>query len=208
MPKQLGDLVDEAELADLRAYYGEFPLQHARLAMEAGSLDFYRRAFKNRRGEILFALRRPSGEVLLHTKHNYPPGVFRIPGGGIKWGEPVRASLVREVFEETQLGVEEEQFLGILTYEFHPRDGGAGKLVIPFVSYIFVVPEVEGEPVPEDESEGISAFKWVPFKTLTQVAADLRALPRDARGRQDWGHFRGLGHDFIVENFIVENTPE
>ena len=35
MPKQLGDLIDEAELADLRSYYGEFPLQHARLAMEA-----------------------------------------------------------------------------------------------------------------------------------------------------------------------------
>jgi ADP-ribose pyrophosphatase YjhB (NUDIX family) len=207
MSKMLVDLVDEQELNDLRAHYGKFCLQHEDLAMEPGSLDFYRRAFKNRRGEILFVLRRDNGDVLLHTKHNYPEGLYRIPGGGIDWGEPVRKSLGREVFEETQLPVREEQFLGVLSYNFYchqPADlsrkaadpvGG-----IPFVSYIFVVPGVAGEPIPEDQSEGISGFKWVPLAALAAVAAQLRALPSDDRGSLDWGRFRALGHDFVVEN--------
>ena len=66
MSKMLVDLVDEQELNDLRAHYGKFCLQHEDLAMEPGSLDFYRRAFKNRRGEILFVLRRDNGDVWYH----------------------------------------------------------------------------------------------------------------------------------------------
>ncbi len=200
MPKTLDELLDEAELAQLQAHYGEYRQQHVRLAMEPGSLAFYRRAFKNRRGEVLFVLRRGSGEVLLHTKESYPEDLYRLPGGGIDWGECVRTSLFREVFEETQLDVQKEQFLGILTYEFHGHPGADQKAAIPFVSYIFVVPEVEGEPVPLDESEKISGFKWVPLEELSQVAAKLRSMPEDDFGNPDWGRFRALGHNFVVEN--------
>jgi len=200
MSKTLDELLDEAELAELQSHYGEYRQQHVRLAMEPESLAFYRRAFKKRRGEVLFALRRGSGEVLLHTKQNYPADLYRVPGGGIHWGEFVRTSLFREVCEETQLDVQDEQFLGILTYEFHDRTRADEKGAIPFVSYVFVVPEVEGEPVPLDESEKISGFKWVPLQELSQVAAKLRSMPEDDFGNPDWGRFRALGHDFVIEN--------
>ncbi len=200
MPKTLDELLDEAELTQLQDHYGEYRRQHVRLRMEPESLDFYRRVFKKRRGEVLFVLCRGSGEVLLHTKQSYPEDLYRIPGGGIDWGECVRTSLSREVFEETQLDVQKEQFLGILTYEFHGQSGADRKAAIPFVSYVFLVPEVEGEPVPLDESEKISGFKWVPLEELSQVAAKLRSMPEDEFGNPDWGRFRALGHDFVVEN--------
>ena len=91
-----GHLIAPEELKDLQNRYGPFSIIEAELAMESRSLRFYRKAFKNRRGEILFVLRRPNGDLLLHTKHKYPPDLYRIPGGGIDWGELVPASLRRE----------------------------------------------------------------------------------------------------------------
>ena len=194
MAKTLEDLVDLEELDELEDHYGAFQRRHFVLAMDSGSVEFYRRAFRNRRGEVLFALQRPDGSVLLHTKDAYPDGIYRLPGGGIDWGEPVRESLSREVFEETQVTVNDERFLGMLTYQFTGAEPE-----VPFVSYVFLVPNVQGEASPADESEGITGFRWVPPQGLSDASETLSALEDDAPGRADWGRFRAIGHDFVVE---------
>jgi len=193
MSSPFDDLIDERELAQLRSRYGPFPRHDVRLAMSAGSLAFYRRAFRKRRGEILFVLQRPDGDLLLHTKHSYPAGVYRLPGGGIERDEPVRHSLAREVLEETQFSVADESFLGLIAYEFT----GSGPAV-RFVSYVFQIPNIRGEPVPLDDSEGISDFRWLPPGQLPEVATVLKNLADDAPGRSDWGRFRAVGHDFVA----------
>ena len=190
-------LIDSDELEGLEARYGPFPRVEVDVPMQPRSLRFYRKVFKRRRGEILFVLRRPSGELLLHTKHKYPPGLYRIPGGGIDWGEPVAESLEREVQEETQLAVVDERLLGMIHYRFsHPSDKHDD---VPFVSFVFEVPGIEGEPEAADQSEGISGFKWIPVADLTKVAEALRALPEDEEGSGDWGRFRAIGLDFVYE---------
>ena len=136
---------------------------------------------------------RPDGTILLHTKHSYPAGAYRLPSGGIDWGEGVRSALYREMHEETGYEISDESLLGLLTYEFTH-----GKRAVPFASFVFRVPAGPGRPVPVDESEGISDFRWVPPDTLEGVAASLRSLPEDKPGRQDWGCFRALAHDFVL----------
>jgi len=199
MDREQGCVMDGEERKSLEARYGPFPLVQVDLAMEPSSVKFYRKAFKSRRGEILFVLRRPSGDLLLHTKHSYPSGLFRIPGGGIDWGEPVPESLRREVREETQFDVDCERLLGVLQYRFHSRESQPAEADVHFISFVFEVPGVEGEPVPEDQSEGISGFKWIPPAELVRVAVVLRSLPNDERGRGDWGRFRAIGHDFVSQ---------
>ena len=194
-----GHLIAPEELEDLQNRYGPFLMVEAELAMESRSLRFYRKAFKNRRGEILFVLRRPNGDLLLHTKHKYPPDLYRIPGGGIDWGEPVPASLRREVQEETQFDVENEHFLGVIRYRFHGVDSEESEEDVHFVSFVFEIPGVEGEPVAEDETEGISGFRWIPVDELQSVATALKALPDDKTGGGDWGRFRAIGHDFVFD---------
>ena len=193
MAKHLDDLIEPTELAELEANYGAFPRRHVDISMSASSLEFYRRLFRKRRGEVLFVLQRANGDVLLHTKAGYPEDVFRLPGGGIHVDELVVTSLGREVYEETSFEVRNEAFLGMLTYEFR---GSAP--TVPFVSYVFHIPSVEGEPQTIDADEKITGFRWVPKPELKTIAARLRQLDSQP-WLNEWGRFRAFGHEFVLE---------
>jgi len=191
----LDDLMDAQEILALEQIYGPFPRQHPRLAVGPVHLEYWaEKVLRDRRGEVVLVVRRDSGEVLLHTKAFYPAGVYRLPSGGVSWGEAVSAALRREVYEETGYTAWEEQLLGLVTYDFwsHGRS-------LPFVSYVFLLAGVQGAPNVQDEGERISGFKWVPVLGLPAVAAALRSLPEDSPGRQDWGRFRALAHDFVAQ---------
>jgi len=191
----LDDLIDAQEMVALEQTYGPFPRQHCRLAVRGSHLEYWgQKVLRDRRGEVVLVIQRDSGEVLLHTKTLYPPGVYRLPSGGVSWGETVSASLRREVYEETGFTAWEERFLGLVSYDFRGADRS-----VSFVSYVFLLTGVQGSPDVKDEDERISGFKWVSVSELPAVAAALRSLPEDSPGRQDWGRFRALAHDFAAE---------
>jgi len=194
MAKDLDDMIDEDELDQLAERYGDFMRSHVTIEMQPTSLRHYRRVNQSRRGEIVFALTRPDGSVMLHTKYSYPDGVYRLPTGGIDWGEPVAETFHREVQEETQLPIRDERFIGVLSYSFTDGDKK-----VPFVSYLFHAGDVEGEPEPYDQSEGISDFCWIAPGELATVATQLRNLEEDEEGRSDWGVFRAISHDLLLE---------
>jgi len=143
-----------------------------------------------RRGEVIFVVERPAG-VILHTKDIYPSGTYRLPSGGVSWGESVLSALHREVREEMGLEIEVKRFLGLLEYQFRCQEEA-----LPFVSYVFLVRGGKGELIPQDEEERILSFRQVTVAELAAVADSLRAVEEDWR---DWGEFRAIAHDFVVE---------
>lgn len=190
----LDDLIDSQEITALERTYGPFPRQHCPLAVGPGHLEYWEeKVLRDRRGEVALVVQRSSREVLLHTKMVYPPGVYRLLTGGVSWGEAVSDALRREAFEETGFTTWDEQFLGLVSYDFQGHGWS-----VPFVSYVFLLTGVEGQPVVQDECERISDFQWVPVIELLTVAASLRSLPEDSPGRQDWGRFRALAHEFVA----------
>lgn len=192
---KVDDLLDTKEIADLAQAYGPFPRRHQRLAVGEAHLDFWEeKVLRDRRGEVVPVIQRTAQEVLLHTKTIYPKGVYRLPSGGISWGEAVSEALPREVYEETGFVAQNERLLGIESYEFYNNER-----TVPFVSYVFLVPNVHGLPVVQDASERIAHFCWLPVAGLPLVATTLRTLPEDSPGRQDWGRFRALVHDFVAQ---------
>jgi len=192
---ELDNLLDAQELIALEQTYGPFPRQHCPLPVGLGHLEWWGdKVLRDRRGEVVPVIRRAGQGVLLHTKTSYPPGIYRLPSGGVSWGEKVSDALPREVYEETGLSGWQAQFLGLVSYEFQ-CDGRA----VPFVSYVFLLTGVTGSPAVHDEAECICGFKWMPVSGLMAVAEALRMLPEDEPGRQDWGRFRALVHDFVVE---------
>ena len=193
----LADIVLDAEIAALRERYGEFPILTHRIEMSPGSLASYRSQLKRRRGEILLVLARPSGEVLMHTKHFYPQGVYRLPTGGIDWHEPVWDAWHRELWEETQLKSTGERLLGVIGYEFVGPQSTVDGDSVPFVSFVFQQADVTGDPVPLDLSEQISDFKWIPRSELTAAATELSGLDRLGADKGDWGRFRAVAHQFV-----------
>ncbi len=187
-------LINPQEVKELARQYGPIERRHFSLQRGKERCEHWRRALTTRRGEVIFAIQRPAG-VILHTKHIYPPGIYRLPSGGVSWGESVLSALHREAREETGLAIEVQRFLGLVEYAFHCQEE-----TLPFVSYVFLVRDEGGEPRPEDEEENILAFRQAPVAELTRVADSLRAIEEDWR---DWGEFRALAHDFVVETMLM-----
>jgi 8-oxo-dGTP diphosphatase len=191
---ELHDLIDETEVSQLIAAYGPGQRWHTSVEMVPANFDYWWRKVvikASRRGEVVLAIQRPDGQLLLHTKSIYPPGLYRLPSGGLKPGETVLEGLLREVREETGLSVEVDRFLGMVEYEFRCRERR-----LPFVSYVFLVQAGDATPYPEDTSERITDLRYVPLLEIERVAAGLRRLPGSWA---DWGEFRAPPHDMVVD---------
>jgi ADP-ribose pyrophosphatase YjhB (NUDIX family) len=186
----LESLINPQEIEELVKRYG--PIKRRSLSLEIGRRHFedWQRALAKRCGEVVLVVRWHD-EVILHCKDFYPPGTYRLPSGGVKWGESVLSALHREAREEMGLEIEVEHFLGLLEYEFRCQEE-----TMSFVSYVFLVRGIGEELAPQDEEEQIASFQQVPLAELPAVAASLRALEEEWR---DWGEFRAIAHDLVVE---------
>jgi ADP-ribose pyrophosphatase YjhB (NUDIX family) len=183
--------IDEREVAELAQRYG--PLERRHYALEVGKrvFTYWREERGDCRGEVALFILRPNGNVILHAKDFYPEGIYRVPTGGIEWGEDVVTAVHREAREETGLTVVIERCLGILEYEFRYQ----GEM-LPFVSYVFLLRENGGQLCPQDKGERITSFGEVPLTELEAVARNLRAIEADWR---DWGQYRAIAHSFAAE---------
>ncbi|MCS7177864.1 MAG: NUDIX domain-containing protein [Anaerolineae bacterium] len=170
---------------------GALPFQHHTLTVSAPFFDDFVCSLRHRarQGEVVLLLRRPDGQVLLHSKSFYPAGVFRLPSGGVLPGESVLDAARREAQEETGLDLRDPRPLGLLSVTF--QRGWNRRY---FHSWL-VLADVEGDPRPGDSGEQISGFRWVPPEALAEVAAQLRALPSRWA---DWGRFRALAHEVAL----------
>lgn len=184
--------VDEREYASLNGRFGPAVRRTYEIAMSPSSLDYWLKVIRESRpGEVAMVILRPSGRLLVHTKEFYPDGVFRLPTGGISWGEHVLDALEREVWEETGLAAEVLRFLAVLEYRFTD-----GTRQIPFLTYLFLLRHAPGNPSLQDAGERISGFDEVEASELNQVADALEGLGDDWL---DWGRFRAVAHRVAAE---------
>lgn len=180
--------IDQSEIQALAERFGQ-PLCR-RYHLET---DAYMRAYRgqpnpDRRGEVVFAIRQPSGEILLHTKHRYEKPIYRLPTGRIEHGERIEAALYREVAEETGQMVQLCRFLAVLDCHFVNENS-----IVPFVSYVFYLQSLSDVLSPTDTEE-IAGFRTVPVKEMGTVAQELRSLDSH---RRCWGYWRSLAHEVV-----------
>ena len=189
--------IDEREIKALMSSYGQAEVQQISVEIDA---ELYENRFlksAERRGEVVFAIHTPQG-ILLHRKAFYGDHVFRLPSGGIDYGERVIDALHREIREETNLSLSTARFVGVqdaqLLYAGHS---------IRFVSYVFYV-HAKGE-LRADAKEQIVELRFVPPVALHETAEALRRTPPPHDG---WGRWRALAHDLVYEWLIhEEHTP-
>ncbi len=93
--------VEEEELALLAQAWGPVTRQEVYLDVADPFLNGknQRLTSRGRRAEICYVMHRgePADGVLLHRNQVYPPGVMRLPTGGVQQGEDVLGTLAREV---------------------------------------------------------------------------------------------------------------
>ena len=172
------------------AHAGGWPLR-LQVELEIGSELFVTRFMRmgDRRGEVVLALERPSGRLLLHRKAHYGDDTYRLLTGGIGHDEAVATAAVRESAEETGLQVEIRRLVAVIdsTLRF-------GDIRLPFVSYVMHVVEAGGQLSPD--SHEVAGFREVWPGDLPSIAEQLRAIPGE---RGYWGRWRAVAHDVVAE---------
>jgi 8-oxo-dGTP diphosphatase len=117
------------------------------------------------------------GKILLVRRARSPAkGFYSLPGGRVEFGETLHAALLREVAEETALGIEIVDLAG--WREVMPGGTGGGHYLI----MSFAARWTSGEPVPNDE---LDDFKWLEPDGLgdLRITAGLLEIVQSAQRR-------------------------
>lgn len=204
---ELRRALEAGELAELTLRWGPPHMEGVTLTVDSPFLTGEHQLLTSngRRAEICYVMNRGRVDdgVLLHTKSYYPPGVYRLPTGGIHTGETVLGTLEREVYEETglRLGaaageVKLERLLGVLFYDLHHRTLGPRE----FATYFFLLRMPAGaELAPTDPEEEIAGWQWLPAKELPALAEQLERVRERSAVWGDCFRYRAAGHRFAAQ---------
>jgi 8-oxo-dGTP pyrophosphatase MutT (NUDIX family) len=184
------------EIRELARRYGE--PRHVEATIHDGFDDPIRRS--DRYGEVLMAVRRPNGKLLVAIKTFYPRGAYRLPTGGIHHGERVHDALLRETREETGLDTSVRRFLAVIAYR-----GRSSPTEAPlFHTFAFLLDELGGRLGTLDADEQIEAWRELALPELRAQAAVLERLSTDGTRSiggswADWGRFRAIAHRAVAD---------
>ena len=184
---------DSEEEQALIASYGPTVERECRFELDREGYGLWWRATAlQRRAEVVMIVQRPDGRLLLHAKGHYPPNTYRLPSGGVQWGEGVLEALNRELREELGLHLPVEAMPGLIRYTLH-HEGHE----LHFASYLFHLrAELRTKPSPQDPGEAIADFHWLDPQDLPTVAEALRG---SSHAWRNWGPFRAVAHDLLAE---------
>jgi len=169
---------------------------------------------KDRFGEVLMAVRRPNGKLLVAIKTFYPRGAYRLPTGGIHHGERVLDALLRETKEETGLDTAVRRFLAHIEYVVDAGSvgeaigggtaGGSAPRIVVFHTFAFLLDELGGTLGALDTDEEIEDWREMAPAELRTQAAVLEGLATEGTRSiggswADWGHFRAIAHRAVAD---------
>jgi ADP-ribose pyrophosphatase YjhB (NUDIX family) len=177
----------EAVLAPLRELYGEPQPLHWEGEV---SPDEFRLAggSPDRRHDVTFFVFDPGGRLALIKKPQYPPEIWRPPGGGVRPGEAFEAGVRREAFEELGVEIELERFLVSSEAQFRNAAGA-----IDWRTHVFSA-RTEAEGLDPVDTREIAAARW---GTTSELAGPLRAAMLET-GRALWRYRVALHEAALV----------
>jgi ADP-ribose pyrophosphatase YjhB (NUDIX family) len=155
--------IDEAMLAPLRERYGD-PVS---LVWEGdvGEQEFALAGFNPRRRHDFTFFVFNGDRLALIEKPQYPPGIWRPPGGGVRAGEDLVEGIRREALEELGIEIELERYL--VASEARFRFGGE---TIEWRTHV-VSARTDAENLTPQDTDEISGARW---GTLVELGGPLR----------------------------------
>ena len=153
------------------------------------------RVESDRRGEVVFAVRRKNGKFILTRQDVYPEGIFRIPTGGIGHDENIIKAVKRETMEGLGLKAKITSFEGVLkTKACYDRE------MVDFYSYVFLLEEESGNLLEDATDDEISKAIEVAPEDIHEYCRRLLEI-KPGSYWHDWGRFRYLTTNAVAEIF-------
>lgn len=157
--------VDEELLAAVRARYGEPVRLEFEAEISRRELDVVSRSTSHRRFHDVTFFVFADERLALIRKPQYPGGLWRPPGGGLRPGEAFEAGVAREALEELGVRIVLGRYLVAATAVFRHEAA-----TIPWATHVLVATTDESELAPLDTHE-ISAARW---GTLDELQGPIR----------------------------------
>lgn len=158
-------------------------------------IDYMTKSVENdRRGEVAFCVKRLNGKYITTRSWYYPDNIFRVPTGGINYGEDIIEAVRREVLEELGLITEIERFTGVIQYNIKNKNNS-----FIFYSYGFILNEINGNILEDATEDEVSEFKEVNTEEFKELVNLLEST--DGKWR-DWCKFRAESTKFAYENLL------
>lgn len=182
-------LFNKKEYVDLKGKYGA-NAEIKKVKLNISNRSFFEDMKKNirndRRGEVVFAVQRPNGKMVVIRTSFYPESVYRVPTGGINYGEDIIEALGREIKEELGLRTSIQAFLGVIEYEFIYKNEE-----LKFYSYLFWLKEEGGNILIDALEDEVSEYREVDKEELIQTVSFLENFKTDDAWK-DWCTFRSI----------------
>ena len=152
--------------------------------------DFKQLIHSDRWGEVAFFVERKNGKHIVIRSHSYPKGVYRVPTGGIRYGEEVSHALYREIREELGLTHDTPRFLGAVFYEICYQGEQ-----LEFISFVFHLKETGGTILEDATEQEIHEYLEADKEMLTLIC---RNIEQHGGSWQDWCQFRLQTTSFLL----------
>jgi 8-oxo-dGTP pyrophosphatase MutT (NUDIX family) len=114
--------VTAAVLAEAEALLGVPRELRMRYRISGDESRMVRASQKHGRAHDVTTAIQADDALALIAKHQYPPGIYRVPGGGLEPGEALVAGAVREALEETGLPFTPRRYLLRIFATFETED--------------------------------------------------------------------------------------
>lgn len=152
---------------------------------------------------VLILLEDPDHRFVLGKKDIYPPGIYRMPGGGVEKGETAAKAASRELFEELHVGISPEKLQHLATVIFHisDKDGAA----TTFTTNIFYAKSELQGVVPGSDLQGVERMEPAQLQALIQryVLLPKKIDPLLKFSWFDYGQIYGRMHQVALDSITV-----
>lgn len=152
--------------------------------------EFKNRIASERWGEVAFCVERKNGKTVVIRSKSYPKGIYRIPTGGICYGEEPDHALMREIKEELGITVDTPSFLGAVFYQIHFHEE-----TLSFLSFVFHVKETGGIILEDATEREIHEIFEADKEALTEICHNME---QHTGSWKDWCQFRLQTTSFLL----------
>lgn len=158
---------------------------------------------KYRDRHVLILVRDGNGKYLLGGKNEYPLGLVRMLGGGVDKDENVRIAAMRELVEELNVQVTDQDLAEIARIDTHAVDEDGHEYSLMTYLYYFQLTDEE-----YSAGDDVSDIVALDLEDLSKLADKYESIPADLKSEDEGFYWEDYGKVYGPIHRIAYNEAK